>query len=172
MKSIVIYNSQTGFSEQYAKWIAQALKAECISLKEAQKFDFSSYNAIIFGSWACAGKIQKVDWFKKMASHWRDKKLALFCTGAAPEPSPEIQKALDDFHGESLEGIGCFYFPGGLNYAKMGAFSRLAMKGLLKALKAKKNKTKEDELMIKMISSSYTLAKKSYIEPLVQFLLK
>lgn len=170
MKSIVIYNSQTGFTEQYAKWIAQALKAPCISLKEAQKFDFSSYQAIVFGSWACAGKIQKGDWFKKMATHWPDKKLALFCTGAAPVPSPELQKALDDFPNE-LERIGRFYFPGGLNYAKMGSFSRLAMKGLLMALKAKKNKTKEDEMMIKMISSSYTLAKKSYIEPLIQFLL-
>lgn len=170
MKSIVIYNSQTGFTEQYAKWIAQALNAPCISLKEAQKFDFSSYQAIVFGSWACAGKIQKGDWFKKMATHWPDKKLALFCTGAAPVPSPELQKALDDFPNE-LERIGRFYFPGGLNYAKMGSFSRLAMKGLLMALKAKKNKTKEDEMMIKMISSSYTLAKKSYIEPLIQFLL-
>lgn len=171
MKSIVIYNSQTGFSEQYAKWIAQALNAKCISLKEAQKFDFAPYQVIVFGSWACAGKIQKVDWFKKMASHWPDKKLALFCTGAAPKPSPEIQKALDDFHGENLARIGRFYFPGGLNYAKMGSFSRLAMKGLLTTLKAKKNKTKEDDLMIKMLGSSYTLAKKSYVEPLTQFIL-
>ncbi|MDE5757743.1 MAG: hypothetical protein K2H85_03925, partial [Allobaculum sp.] len=71
----------------------------------------------------------------------------------------------------NLARIGRFYFPGGLNYAQMGSFSRLAMKGLLTTLKAKKNKTKEDELMIKMLGSSYTLAKKSYVEPLTQFIL-
>ncbi len=167
MKSIVIYNSQTGFTKQYAKWIAQRLKAECISFKEAQKFDFIPYQAIVFGSWVCAGKIQKVDWFKKKVDHWPDKKLALFCTGAAPTPSEEVQKALDTFP----QNIGHFYFPGGVNYAQMGSLSNLAMKGLLTALKAKKKKSKEDELMIKMISSSYTLAKKDYIEPLIQFLL-
>ncbi len=170
MKSIVIYNSRTGFTEQYAQWIAQDLHAPYISFQEAKKYDFTSYEAIIFGSWACAGKIQKIDWFKKMASQWKDKKLVVFCTGAAPVPSKEIKKALEDgFQGEDEKLIKRFYFPGGLNYAKMGLASKMAMKGLLTALRSKKNKTQEDELMIKMIGSSYTLAKKNYIDPLLQF---
>jgi len=34
MKTIVIYNSQTGFTERYAKWIAEETSADCVSFAE------------------------------------------------------------------------------------------------------------------------------------------
>ena len=34
MKTLVIYNSQTGFTEKYAKWLAEKLEAKCLSVKE------------------------------------------------------------------------------------------------------------------------------------------
>lgn len=52
----------------------------------------------------------------------------------------------------------------------MAAPSKLMMKLFVKSLKAKKVKTQEDELMIKMISSSYDIAGKQYIEPILQCL--
>ena len=36
MKTIVVYNSQTGFTERYAKWIAEAAQAVCLPLSEAK----------------------------------------------------------------------------------------------------------------------------------------
>lgn len=41
MKSIVIYNSQTGFTKQYAEWISQEAGCECVSLKKASKIKLS-----------------------------------------------------------------------------------------------------------------------------------
>ena len=32
MKTIVIYQSQTGFTKRYAEWIAEAVGADCIAL--------------------------------------------------------------------------------------------------------------------------------------------
>ena len=61
---IVIYNSQTGFTKKYAQWISEALECECVELNEAGKLNFEQYDAIIFGSWACAGGISKIKWFK------------------------------------------------------------------------------------------------------------
>ena len=52
MKTIVIYNSQTGFTKRYAQWIAEAAGADCVELSEAKKKSMDSYEAIIFGSWA------------------------------------------------------------------------------------------------------------------------
>ena len=37
MKTIVIYNSKTGFTKRYAEWISEALSCECVELKEASK---------------------------------------------------------------------------------------------------------------------------------------
>ena len=48
----------------------------------------------------------------------------------------------------------------------------MMMKMFIKTLKAKKDKTEEDEIMIKMISSSYDISDKKYIEPILQYLKK
>ena len=40
----------------------------------------------------------------------------------------------------------------------------------LKTLKAKKEKTTEEQIMIKMVSSSYDISDKKYIEPILQYL--
>ena len=63
MKVAVIYNSQTGFTKKYAEWISEATGADCLELKVAKKQDFDRYDAIVFGGWACAGRISKISWF-------------------------------------------------------------------------------------------------------------
>ena len=84
MKTIIIYNSQTGFTKRYAEWIAEAAKADCIELSAAKKKDLTAYEAIVFGSWACAGSISKISWFKGNIDKWAGKKLIVFCVGASP----------------------------------------------------------------------------------------
>ncbi len=171
MKTIIIYNSQTGFTKRYAEWIAEAAKAECIELSAAKKKDLTAYEAIVFGSWACAGSISKISWFKGNIDKWAGKKLIVFCVGASPIENPEVEIALSQIFNESeRKKAALFYCPGGLNYDKMAAPSKLMMKLFVKSLKAKKVKTQEDELMIKMISSSYDIAGKQYIEPILQCL--
>lgn len=44
------------------------------------------------------------------------------------------------------------------------------MKMFIKSLQAKKDKTEEEKEMIKMISSSYDISDKKYIEPILQCL--
>ena len=159
MKTIIIYNSQTGFTKRYAEWIAEAAKADCIELSAAKKKDLTAYEAIVFGSWACAGSISKISWFKGNIDKWAGKKLIVFCVGASPIENPEVEIALSQIFNESeRKKAALFYCPGGLNYDKMAAPSKLMMKLFVKSLKAKKVKTQEDELMIKMISSSYDIA--------------
>ena len=60
MKTIIIYNSQTGFTKRYAQWIAEAAGADCLALSDAKKKDLTAYEAIIYGGWACAGSISKI----------------------------------------------------------------------------------------------------------------
>ncbi len=171
MKTIVIYNSQTGFTKRYATWIAQAAGADCLELSVAKKKDFSSYETIIFGGWACAGSINKISWFKRNINKWSDKKLIVFCVGGSPIDNPEIEAALKQNFSESeLEKVKIFYCPGGFNYEKMSLSSKFMMKIFIKILKNKKEKTKEEEIMIKMISSSYDISNKKYIEPILRCL--
>lgn len=173
MKTIVIYNSQTGFTKRYAQWIAEAAKADCLELSEAKKKDLSSYEAIVFGGWACAGSVSKLKWFKDNMDKWAGKKLIAFCVGASPVENPEIKQFLkQNFTEAERKRVSVFYCPGGFHYEKMSAPSKLAMKIFIKTLKAKKEKTEKDEEMIKMISSSYDISDQKYIEPILECLKK
>ncbi len=173
MKTIVIYNSQTGFTKRYAEWIAEEAGADCLALSDAKKKNLDSYEAIIFGGWACAGSISKISWFKGNIDKWADKKLIAFCVGGSPIDNPEIDMALKrNFNVSEQKKVKTFYCPGGFHYDKMSAPSKLMMKMFIKTLKAKKDKTEEEQIMIKMISSSYDISDKKYIEPILQYLRK
>ena len=173
MKTVVIYNSQTGFTKRYAQWIAAATEADCLELSEAKKKSMAAYEAIIFGGWACAGGISKLSWFKSNIDKWADKKLIAFCVGGSPIDNPEIEPTLKwNFKESEFKNVNVFYCPGGFNYEKMSVSSKLMMKIFIKTLKAKKNKTEEEEEMIKIISSSYDISDKKYIEPILECLKK
>lgn len=171
MRIAVIYNSQTGFTKRYAEWIAEATGADCFELSVAKKKSLTEYEAIIYGSWACAGSISKISWLKGNIEKWTDKKLIAFCVGGSPIENPEIAIFLDKIFSESeRKRVKTFYCPGGFHYEKMSTSSKLMMKMFVKMLKAKKDKTEEEQEMIKMISSSYDISDKKYIEPILQYL--
>ena len=173
MKTIVIYNSQTGFTKRYAEWIAEAAGADCFEFPSAKKKDLAAYEAIIFGGWACAGSISKISWFKGNIDKWADKKLVAFFVGGSPIDNPEIDVALKrNFNESEQKKVKTSYCPGGFNYEKMSTPSKLMMKMFVKTLKAKKDKTEAEEMMVKMISSSYDISDKKYIEPILQYLNK
>lgn len=169
MKAIVIYNSQTGFTKRYAHWIAEKSGADCCELRAAKKKNMDEYDAIVYGGWACAGGISKLSWFKGNINKWKGKKLIVFCVGGSPLENPEIEPALKkNFSGDEMKRVSVFYCPGGFNYEKMSKASKLMMKMFIRTLKAKKNKTKEEETMIKMISSSYDISDIKYITPILE----
>lgn len=171
MKTIVIYHSQTGFTARYARWIAEAAGADCLELSAAKHKDFTAYEAIIFGSWACAGGISKLSWFKRNLGQWGGKKLIVFCVGGGPADSPEIEPTLHrNFSESELKQVDVFYCPGGFNYEKMSASSKIMMKMFIKMLAAKKDQTEADREMIKMISGSYDISDKKYMEPILECL--
>lgn len=173
MKAAIIYNSQTGFTKKYAEWIAEVTGADCLELKAAKKQDFDSYDAIIFGGWACAGKISKISWFKSNMDKWSDKLLIAFCTGGSPAKSPDIEDFLfSNFNEAEREKVSVFYCPDGFNYEKMSASSKLMINIFQKIISGKKDKTEADTQMLKIISHSCDISDKKYIEPIINLLSK
>lgn len=169
MKTAVIYTSQTGFTKQYAEWIAEDVQGDCMTVAEAEKKDLSGYDAIVFGGWCFAGSIKKLDWFKKKAVQWADKKKVVYAVGASPLENPELQEGLRrNFTDEEWAQISVFYCPGGLCYEKMSGVSRVMMKMFVRMLA--KNKSEKEQAMAKMLSKSYDISDRKYIAPMVEYL--
>lgn len=164
MKTIVIYRSKTGFTRRYAEWIAVELGCEALEWKAAQAMDLAGYDTLIYGGWFHAGSIMGLKKFLQKAEPLK-KNILVFATGASPAENPEIEASMKkNFTPEQWGRIRAFYFPGGLNYEKMGAVDRAMMAAFRVMVKKQEG---EDSEMYRMVCQSYDLSEKKYIEPLV-----
>ena len=174
MKSLIVYTSQTGFTKKYARWIAERVNADLLDVKDAKKKKedyFNSFETIVYGGWANAGKVAGSKWFFEKVPAWKDKRLAIFCVGGCQHDDPHTEmmmsKILTD---EQKQFIRTFYCPGGFAYEKMNTASRLAMKMYARMLKKKKDATEEDKKMAEMISSSFDITDISFTDPIVAYI--
>lgn len=171
MKAVVIYNSETGFTEKYAKWISEELGCEAIAFSNAKNKEYSSFDIILFGSWCHAGSIREIDWFKVLMNNNPKKKYVVFAVGASPSENPQIEPTLERNIPEEYEKMcKAFYCPGGLNYGKMSFKHRMMMKMFAKMMAGKKDKTKDEEIMAEMIGKDYDITDRKYIQPIIEYL--
>ena len=117
-----------------------------------------------------AGGLSKLPWFKKQipALSAAGKKLIVFMVGASPAESKEAVDSLRrNFTDDEWNKVKAFYCPGGLDYDKIKGFSKMAIKMLLKILSCKKDPTEADKQTLAMLSKSYDISDKKYIEPII-----
>lgn len=172
MKTIIIYNSQTGFTKRYGDWIAESIGCQSVSLNDAQKMNLSEFDQIVFGSWAHAGSFLKIQWFKSLMVKFPQKRFAFFGVGASPlENNREIPVVMEK-NFPIVDSKKCFrcYCPGGISYAKMKWLDRKLMQLLSKMLMNKKDATEDDKIKAKMISQDYDISDKKYIKELTDWL--
>lgn len=176
MKTLVIYSSQTGFTERYAQWLGQELDADLMTIKDAKKRneeDFRDYETIIYGGWCMGGNLVNVEWFLEKAGGWKEKKLAIYGVGATPEGSPEINEFLDSIlNEEQKKYIKVFYCPGGLNYSKMNFFCKVMMKMFAKSMNKKEGLSDYEKQKAAALLTSFDHSDKKYIQPIVEFVRK
>lgn len=164
MKAIVIYRSKTGFTKRYAEWIGAALNCEAVAWKDAQAMDLTAYDTLIYGGWFHAGSIIGLKKFLQTAEPMK-KNIVAYAVGASPAENPDIESSMKrNFTQEQWERIKAFYFPGGLNYEKMGAVDRTLMAAFRAMVKKQEG---ADSMMYQMLCKSYDLTDEKYIQPLV-----
>ena len=150
MKILVTYKSKTGFTEKYAKWIAEELNCETKDIKNVSSKDVAKYDLVIHGGWIFGGVISG---YKKIKS-FAPKQLIVFGVGFTPKAKVDLKKMAED---NKLGDVPLYYFEGGTNPPKMGFVGRKVVEmvtkekvtyqdntdrkataGLLKAVKALK----------------------------------
>jgi len=171
MEKIVIYKSKTGFTKQYAEWIADEIGCKAVDIKTASPDFLKPYHLVIYGGGITAGQIGGLKNFKTTMSAFTDKKFVVFATGATPA---EVMIKDDNFinanfTGEEKQKIPFYYLQSGINYEKMSFGGRLLMKIFSSMLAHSKNKTPEQEGMAQTINQSSDYSNKKFIEPLVNF---
>ena len=174
MRNIIVYTSQTGFTEKYMKMLGERINGEVITLKDAKKKPdsfFSDADSIVYAGWLMAGKVTGSDWMIKHLPAFSGKKLAICCVGGSPSDAPDVTYDMDKLLSEENRKIvSAFYMPGGMNYDRMSGPSRLAMKAFASMLKKRKNQTEDQKKMAEMIAHNYDISDPKYLDPVVAFI--
>ncbi|MDD3219412.1 MAG: flavodoxin domain-containing protein [Lachnospiraceae bacterium] len=163
MNRIVIYQSSTGFTKQYAEWIAEDLGCKAVSIKEIKQDAVKNYDQVIYGGWVMGGMVSGLDKVRQ----YNPKQLVVFAVGAAPQEAVHVE---DVKTANKTGEIPVYYLAGGLRFDKLN----FAMKGILKMVKKsvmkKENKTEMDEFMAKYLDQNFDHSDRKQIQRLVESL--
>ena len=147
MNRIVVFNSKTGFTEKYARWISEELNCEAVSIKKLKLKRLRGYDQVIYGGSIFAGTIKGLKKIKKL----KLKNLVIFATGMTIFSDMLIEQ-LVNINDISKEGF--FYYEGGFNPKKVGAFGRMIVNMIGNEIKKKDIKTEEDNYMLQTIEGT------------------
>jgi len=127
----VVYDSVSGFTKQYAQWIAQDLNAGCVSICDVDNQMLLSYQCVIIGGHV---RYENLSHRRKIARLIEGHENAvLFIVGASPTADRlavshlmrRIYRSMPQF-----KYVPHFYFQGGLNYDLIPKYERFLLRTL------------------------------------------
>ena len=175
-KTLVVYATLNGSTEQYAQWIAKDCNADLVRAGEAKIEDLARYDTVIYGGCVYKGAIRGIDFIRKNRDKLAGKKLAVFAVGLThPADDAGFEQVLArNFTPAQREGIAFFHFPGALDYAKMTFSQKFTMKLLVKSIlkrpAAQRGEIEQD--LVKSYGTGVDFTAYSYIKPLTDYITK
>lgn len=169
-RTVVIYRSKHGSTQQYAQWIGEELQCPVIPDKDFSKRDFENYDNIIFGGCVQAGGIMGFDIIKKNMRRLKEKKIVVFAVGLnVMQKETRMQLREINFDKKSVERMTCFYCPGAYKPEEIKGIDAGIMKLMINMLESKGTleMTDEDKELLHAVKNGADYVDKKYIEPIV-----
>jgi menaquinone-dependent protoporphyrinogen IX oxidase len=127
MKTIVLYESKYGSTEQYAKDIAKAVNAECMPLKKFRFKNIEDYDTIVFGGWVRGGVIRGIDQFLSHYDEMENKNVIVFAVGMAMS-NPDTRALLISSNLLDMYHIRFYQMQGKFDYSKLNPIEKMMIK--------------------------------------------
>lgn len=171
-KTAVIYRSEYGSTKRYATYIGEKLQADILHTEDVK--DLSSYETIVYGGGIYGGAINGSDWLKKNQEALCNKKLIIFTCALSDPQNPKnienIQKGLKQSLSEELVGHAkIFFFRGAMDYKKLKFTHKGMIAVMYQFLKHKKERSEEEESMLKTRQMPVNFVDLSCADALIQF---
>ena len=175
MKYLVLYDSQYGFTEQYARWIAEELGCPCAPRKGMKPEQLQKYDGLIYGGGLYAGGVSGLKWFAKQLPSLAGKRIALFTCGVAdpsePQNAAHIREGMAKILTPEQRKLPIFHLRGGLDYSRMGMVHK-AMMGILKKMlesKPEQELTGEDRQILATYGQTIDFTDRASVRPIIEW---
>ena len=119
MKTLIIYESQTGSTKTYAEDIGKAVLGEVIPLKKFKKKMIADYDVLVFGGWVRGSEIQGLNKFLGYWDLMEGKDVIVFSSGMSI-PTKEGREALIDANLLYMYHLRFYQLQGNFDYSKLG----------------------------------------------------
>lgn len=171
--TVVVYRSKTGFTKNYAVWLATQLNCTLLEGSKASVKDLSDYDTIIYGGGLYAVGISGIKLITKNFEQLKDKRLIVFAVGASPSSkgiTEELVKA--NFPKEQQDRIEFFYLRGGFDYTRLSPFYKVLMQLKKMQLKKAKNPDADTKGMLASYDHPLDFTREKHLEPIIKTLLR
>lgn len=168
---VVIYKSKYGSTKKYAEWISEELKCDLLESAEIEEDRLKKYSTVIFGGGLYASGINGIKLINRNYEIIKDKNILIFTVGLSSTQDKSIFKPIieKNFTQDMQENIDFFHFRGGINYKELSLLHKLMMT-MLKRMVSKKNekeRTLDDEDILKTYGKKVDFTDKNHIEPII-----
>ena len=178
-RTLVIYNSKYGYTEKYARWLAEELQADICESKNLNIDKLKDYFTIVFGSSLYAGRHKGAVTLVNCFEQIKDKKVALFTVGMLDTNSEEniisINKELDKIiTPEIREKIKIFHVRGGIDSQNLSFKHKIMMKFAHSNLSKKSEHalTEGDKNFLSLYGKKIDFSDKKMLAPIIHYCLQ
>lgn len=145
MSVLVAFNTTYGSTERYAREFARRHGVAAVLLDAATAADLAEATQVVVFSPNYAGQVTGAKWL--LDQDLSGKKAALAVVGMTLTEEVRAKDPVAGALGDKAADIARFYLPGRLAYSELSRVHRGVMWGMHKMLKAKKNRTPNEEAM-------------------------
>lgn len=157
---VIIYNSNTGTTEKYAKLLSEKLGCDCVSLDKSKKI--ATDEEIIFMSWVMGGGLEK---YKDAKAKFTNIK-AVCAVGMMPNEDNSNKVIEKNAVTEQF-----FMLAGGFDIKKLKGMHKMMMNMMITKIKKDAGSAPSEKQleMIKIFEEGFDLFSESGLDPVVEF---
>lgn len=169
-KIVVVYESKSGHTKQYAEWISEELNADLFEARAATVELLQDYDLIIYGGRLYIIGIDGVKLITKNEAKLKDKHIVVWATGANPGRPEELESVWKkNFTLEQLARIKTFYLRGGFDYSKLSFKDKAFMQMMKLNIKRTRHRSQDQEELLQAFKTPVNFVAKENIQPLLAY---
>lgn len=158
----IVYSSNTGFTEQYAKMLGEKTGLAAFSLEDAAK-NLDEGADIVFMSWVAAGRIKN---WKTAAERYNIKAACAVGIGSGEDSAAAIRTTM-----KLKKELPLFALPGGFDMKKLRGLNRFIMGRVrvsaIKALSQKAKRTESEEISLNLFKNGGSAVDEKFLTPVL-----
>ena len=175
-KALVVYKSQTGSAERYARWLAEDLGCEALPVESLGRAGADAGLVVLCG-WFHAASLKGAREFRRFMAAHPGRRYAVVAVGATPMPCEEWPASEHEeafrrsFPAEQYADLPWCYCQGGFHMERLGAVDRVAMRLYFKMLQAEADKgSRRSAAALAGMRAGLDGCDRAYLAPLVDWL--